>query len=85
MEPLIPDQMDDPFEGSKSSRILAVHGMEEADSNWLAMRLLGDWLRQCDTTEGVKSEVGIVVLSMKHDFEYYARYLEHFVCFFVFH
>lgn len=78
-EVLIPGGLETAFNAAKDAKLLTVHGVDGAGCGWLTVRLLGDWLNRCTfDPETGKSDIGIVVCSFKHNFDYYAGHLQPF-------
>lgn len=78
-DPIVPQGVEAAFNAAKDAQLLTVHGIDGAGCGWLTIRLLADWLRFCTINpESGKSDIGVVIYSFKHNFDYYSNHLASF-------
>lgn len=78
-DPIVPHGVEAAFNAAKDAQFLTVHGIDGAGCGWLTIRLLADWLRFCTINpESGKSDIGVVIYSFKHNFDYYSNHLASF-------
>ncbi|KAL1890854.1 60S ribosomal protein L37 [Sporothrix stenoceras] len=78
-DPIVPEGVEAAFDAAKDAQLLTVHGIDGAGCGWLTIRLLADWLRFCTINpESGKSDIGVVIFSFKHNFDYYSNHLASF-------